>query len=100
MLRTAVADDAKLREIVETVRRARKPLPRWLWLGALLVGVVCAAGFAWLLLQTPGTPTTPAHHDAGSPGFASGALIGILAGFVIGWTLARYRVDHSSRNRP
>ena len=100
MLRTAVADEAKLREIVETARRGRKPMSRRLWVGALVVGAVCAAGFVWLLVQESGPATTPPHHAVAGPGFASGALIGAIAGFVVGWALARYSADHSSRKSP
>jgi hypothetical protein len=93
-----VTDDAKLREIVDRARQARRPLPRWLWIVALALGAAGIGAFVWLYLQPAGTATTPARHDVGGPGFASGAMIGALAGFLVGWAIASQR--HSSRNKP
>ena len=102
MLGRAVADEAKLAELVAKARQVRKPLPRWLWGAAIGIGVACVAAFAWIYLQPAGTPTTPPRKDVGGPGFATGLAIGALAGFLIGWALARQpaRADHSSRNSP
>ena len=92
--------EAKAREIAREARQVRKPLPRWLWTAAIVVGAACIGGFVKIMLADGGTPTTPPHQASGSPGFASGALIGAFLGFVIGWAIARQRAAHSSRNKP
>jgi len=90
----------KLAELVARARQVRKPLPRWLWAAALVLGVACLGAFVWMYLQPAGTPTTPARQHVEGPGFASGTVIGTIAGFLVGWATARYRADHSSRNNP
>ena len=100
MLGTLVADEEKLAELVARARQVRKPLPRWLWIAALALGVACLGAFAWIYLQPVGTATTPPRHDVEGPGFASGAAIGALAGFLVGWAIARQRADHSARSKP
>jgi hypothetical protein len=45
-----VGRDEEIRAIVEIGRRTRKPNPRWLWIAAALVGVICAIGFAVMML--------------------------------------------------
>ena len=100
MLGTLVADEEKLAELVARARQVRKPLPRWLWAAALVLGVACLGAFVWMYLQPVGTATTPPRHDVEGPGFASGAAIGALAGFLVGWAIARQRADHSARSRP
>lgn len=100
MLGTLVADDDKLRELVARAKQVRNPLPRWLWIAALGIGTACLAAFVWMYLQPAGTATLPARHDVDGPGFASGVTIGAIAGFLIGWAIARQRSAHSSRNSP
>lgn len=95
-----MVDEEKLAELVARARQVRKPLPRWLWIAALGLGVACLGAFAWIYLQPVGTATTPPRHEVEGPGFASGAAIGVLAGFLVGWAIARQRADHSSRSKP
>lgn len=83
-------------EILAKAKAVRKPLPRWVWISSLVVGAACAIAFAWLLLAPAGTPTTPDHRDVGGPGFASGILIGLAVGFLVGWAARQT----SSRSKP
>ena len=100
MLGTLVADEEKLAALVARARQVRKPLPRWLWIAGLAIGVACLGAFVWMYLQPASAATTPSRHAVEGPGFASGTVIGTIAGFLVGWATARYRADHSSRNNP
>ena len=95
-----MADEVKLAELVAKARQVRKPLPRWLWVASLALGLACLGAFVWIYLQPVGEATLPAHQHVDGPGFATGIAIGVLAGFLVGWAVARYRADHSSRRRP
>jgi drug/metabolite transporter (DMT)-like permease len=112
-----VGRDEELLKIVELGRQTRKPTPRWLWIVAGIVGVVCATGFAIAMLgdrlssrpasptsrsTTPGAPAGRGEIErrpAGS-GLGAGLAIGAAAGIVIGFSIARQRRSHSSRNTP
>jgi hypothetical protein len=96
-----VGRDADIEAIVEHGRRTRKRTPRWLWLIAAVVGVGCALGFAIALLGA-GEPAHPAveRRPASGGGLGIGLLIGACVGIVIGFSIARQRADHSSRNNP
>ena len=95
-----MADDDKLRELVTRAKQVRSPLPRWLWIAGLAIGVACLGAFVWMYLQPASAATTPSRHAVEGPGFASGVAIGAIAGFLIGWAIARQRSAHSSRNNP
>lgn len=62
-----VTRDDDIAAIVELGRRTRRPTPRWLWIAAAIVGVVCATGFAIVLLADP-EPVTAHREPAGGPG--------------------------------
>lgn len=92
---------ARLASIADVGRRTRKPTPRWLWVCAGVVGVLCAIGFVVGLATAP-APRTP-HPVTGSQtgsGLGTGLAIGAGVGIVIGFVIARQRPDHSSRNSP
>jgi hypothetical protein len=68
-----VTRDDDIAAIVERGRQTRRSLPRGLWIAAAIVGAVCAAGFAIILLADPGPGPGPgpaaAHQAPGrSPG--------------------------------
>jgi drug/metabolite transporter (DMT)-like permease len=99
--------EAALAAIVASGRQTRKPTPRWMWIAAAVVGVLCAAGFAVFMLS----PAEPSAHplvrradaDTGSglgTGLVIGAGLGIVIGFAITRSSGRQRGDHSSRNNP
>jgi len=112
-----VARDDEIDAIVEVGRRTRKPTPRWLWIAAVLVGGICAIGFAVAMLAERAPAGHPpgelAGHRAGEPiagpitgrptgrsGLGAGLVIGAGAALVIGFSIARHRRSHSSRNSP
>jgi len=100
---------AEIQAIVEHGRRTRTPTPRWLWLAAVVVGAVCAAGFLIAMLDArepvettrlsvDGKPVV--RRPTGSGGLGIGLAIGTCVGIVIGFSIARQRAPHSSRNSP
>ncbi len=97
--------DQRLAEIVSVGRQTRQPVPRGLWLAALVMAVVGAVGFAVVMLATP-APAAQGPHLARVPNANTrgGLDIGlwIAAGGVIavGFAIARQRASHSSRNSP
>jgi drug/metabolite transporter (DMT)-like permease len=107
-----VGRDDDIEAIVEIGRRTRKPTPRWMWIAATLVGAICATGFAVGVLgyrEPQGEPPDhrpshrPSHVDgrpAASSGLGIGLVIGAAAGLVVGFSIARQRRSHSSRNNP
>lgn len=87
--------------IVATGRRTRSAPPRWQWVTAAIVGVICATGFAVVMLGDAGPSVAPVPRAMGSgAGFGAGLAIGAAGGVAIGFALARQRRDHSSRSRP
>jgi hypothetical protein len=96
-----VSREADIEAILAHGRRTRKRTPRWLWLLAGAVGVVCAVGFAIAMLGAD-EPVRPAveRRPASGGGLGIGLLIGACVGIVIGFSIARQRADHSSRNTP
>ena len=96
-----MARDDEIAAIVEVGRRTRKPTPRWLWIAASIVGVICTTGFVVMMLGTA-EPTDPPVVRRSGPGsgLGTGLVIGAGAGVAIGFALARQRRDHSSRRRP
>ncbi|MBA3541975.1 MAG: hypothetical protein H0T79_20330 [Deltaproteobacteria bacterium] len=94
------------REIALAVKRLRRPLPRGLWILALVIGLGCtiAAAVAWTSAGGPVRERTPAAIDRG-PRFGMGIGIGLGAGLVIGFALGRRRRSpdhptHSSTSSP
>lgn len=99
----AATREAEIQAILERGRRTRRPLPRLLWLAAVLVAVICATGLAIVLLDdpAPGRGAGARPPSSSGAGFGSGLAIGAAAGLAIGFALARaQRRDHSSRSRP
>jgi hypothetical protein len=107
-----VARDDDIAAIVELGRRTRRPLPRWLWIAAAIVGVVCAIGFVIVLVadHAPAGPAPARSEPGGRPpgtgagtrersGLLTGLMIGAAVGLVIGVAIGRQR-SHSSRNSP
>jgi drug/metabolite transporter (DMT)-like permease len=101
--------DDDIQAIVALGRRTRRPPPRWLWIAAAVIGGICVAGFAVMMLAGPGPPRPPSDHAAdrlidrrpvAGPGLGVGLVIGAGAGFVIGFSLGRQRRSHSSRRSP
>ena len=100
-----VPRDDDIAAILETARQTRKRTPRGLWIAALIVGAVCAVGFAIVMLA-PADATAPLRArcdvDRHGPGLGLGLLIGVAAGIAIGVYAgtALERQRHSSRNSP
>ena len=106
--------DDEIQAIVELGRRTRQPTPRWLWIAAAVVGVICVVCFAVMMLgdrdpprQSPSKlaerrPEAGAGVAgvAGVAGFWGGLVIGAGGGSVIGFAIGRQRRRHSSRNSP
>ena len=97
-----------LQKIVELGRQTRKPTPRWLWIAASLIGAACAVAFTLAMLGDAGSdgttrldrPVRSERHEGGGSGLGAGLAIGAAAGLVIGFSIARQRRSHSSRNNP
>jgi len=97
--------DGEINAILEAGRRTRKASPRWLWLTAAAVGVICATGFGVTMLgdADPSVHPVVRRSESGSgtgTGAGTGLVIGAGGGVAIGFALARQRRDHSSRKRP
>jgi len=86
-------------QIIEVGRRTRTPPSRALWLAAIVVGILAVAGFAIAMLAEP-EPTEHVERLPDGSGLLSGLVIGAAVGIVIGYSIARQRRDHSSRNSP
>ena len=93
--------EAAARAIADAAKQARKPLPRGLWIAAIVVSVVCVGALAigWL---TGGPAPAPAHPlprtgVARGGGFGAGLLIGVGVGIAIGSLLALRRRDRGDR---
>jgi hypothetical protein len=110
-----VSREEDLQKIIELGRQTRKPTPRWLWIAASLIGAACATAFAIAMLGDHGSewpasratrlerPTPSARSPdggTGGSGLGAGLVIGAAAGLVIGFSIARQRRSHSSRNTP
>lgn len=103
-LRSVVRDrdiEAAISAIAERGRRTRKRPPRWQWVAAGVVGLICMIGFAAAMLGEP----VPGHRrvepvPVAGAGLGVGLAIGAGAGLVIGFAIGRHRRDHSSRNSP
>jgi hypothetical protein len=100
-----VGRDEDIEAIAELGRRTRKPVPRWLWIAAVVVSAVCMSGFAVVMLadRAPAAARLapgPVHERGESWGLGIGLAIGGCAGLVIGFWIGRQRRSHSSRNSP
>jgi hypothetical protein len=108
--------ESRIAEIAEAGRRTRKAAPRGMWIAAVVIGGLCAIGFAIAMLAggEPG-PRVARHASVGSsshagvgtltisPPLGVGLVVGLVAGVVIGIAIGRQRSaarDHSSRKRP
>ena len=102
-----------IRIILELGRRTRTPTPRWLWIAAVVIGAVCAVCFTAMMLggreppsqsPGPGPSARPSHPVEQRPGTGSGLGLGLMigtgVGLVIGFSIGRQRLSHSSRRRP
>ncbi len=87
-----MADERGAHELLQRTRAARAPLPRWLWIVSLVVGVACAGGFAIAMLSTP-VPAEhqppPRTHESPSSGFSFNMILFGAGGVAIGWAIAR-----------
>lgn len=93
--------DDDIEAILEHGRRTRKLTPRWLWLVAALVGGGLTIAFAIVVLAADEpTASSVARRPASGGGLGIGLLIGACVGIVIGFSIARQRAGHSSRNNP
>jgi len=82
--------EAKARAIARGARQ-RKPLPRGLWIAALLVSVACVGGLviAWIQdRDTVAVKTLDHHAPVVSSGLWLGLLLGLGLGIAIGSVLA------------
>jgi hypothetical protein len=101
-------NDAMLDAIVEHGRQTRQRTPRWLWIAASIVGVICATSFAILMLA-PAAPTAGIDRagvsrdidrgPTGGSGLGLGLVIGVAVGLGIGIAIGR-QLRHSSRSTP
>lgn len=96
--RDDAAREAALAAIARRARGGRQAAPRSLWIAAIVVGVLGAAGFAIAMLGrgAPASQRTPRAVDSG----LTGLLVGVAIGLVIGYARGRQRRSHSSRNNP
>ena len=82
--------EAKAREI-ELAARRRKPLPRGVWITALVVSLACVVGLviAWIQdRDTVAVKTLDHHAPVVSSGLWLGLLVGLGLGIAIGSVLA------------
>jgi hypothetical protein len=113
MLRVSVprvsTDDREraAREIALAAKRLRKPVPRGMWIVALVVGIGCtiAAAVAWTASgdapdATDARTTPPRRAIDSGPRFGMGIGIGLGAGLVIGFALGRGRRRDQPRHSP
>jgi hypothetical protein len=97
--------DDDIAAILNSGRQNRRRAPRGLWVAALIVGAVCAAGFAIAMLAPADrTMHLPERREVErGPGLGFGLVIGAAAGIAIGVfagiSLERQR-SHSSRRSP
>jgi anti-sigma factor RsiW len=78
-----VDPEAAARAIVDQAKQARRPTPRWLWIGALVVATVCLGSLAIAWFQdcdTVPTHQTPRREAAEPGGFGAGIVLGIGIG--------------------
>jgi uncharacterized membrane-anchored protein len=86
--------EAKARAIVLAARAERRPLPRGVWITAIVVSVTCAAGLAIAWIEERDTVSTkPLDHRAveSGSGMWLGVLVGLALGIAIGSVLALRR---------
>jgi hypothetical protein len=74
--------EAKARAI-EQAARQRKPLPRGVWITAIVVSVACVVGLAAAWIEDSDTVAVK-HPDQPAPVVSSGLWIGLLLGIGIG----------------
>ena len=80
--------EARAREIVASAKAVRKPLPRGLWIAALVVGVACLVGAVLVFVLPAPAPTAHPAVPAGG-GFGLGLGLGVAGGVIIGFVLGR-----------
>jgi hypothetical protein len=82
-----VGRDDDIAAILESGRQTRRRTPRGLWIAAIVIGAICAAGFAVAMLA-PRDPTAHVRErrdvERHGPGLGLGLVIGVAAGIAIG----------------
>lgn len=79
--------EARARAIELAARAGRKPLPRGVWIAALVVSVVSVTGLAiawWQDHDTVSTTPLERHPSAEGGGMWVGVLVGLGVGIAIG----------------
>ena len=82
--------EAKARAI-ERAARERKPVPRGVWIAAIVISVACVAGLAIAWIQdrhTVALKHLDEHSSATGSGLWLGLLVGLGLGIAIGSVLA------------
>jgi hypothetical protein len=84
------AREQRLKEIAADGRgaRARYDLPRWLWVFAIVMAVVCLVPFVHAWLADPGGLSSGDPPPAGS-GMGTGIALGFVAGVMVGLAIRR-----------
>jgi hypothetical protein len=100
-----VGCDDDIEAIIEVGRQTRTPTPRWLWIAATIVSVICVICFMVMMGGDREIPSDPPSRPidsrpAASSGLGIGLAIGVGVGIAIGFSIGRQRRSHSSRNSP
>ena len=86
--------DPRARAILDDAKRARKPLPRWMWITAAIVSAVCVGGLVIAVVTDGGGAprrAIPAVQTGIGGGLGLGLMIGIGVGIAIGSVIAARR---------
>ena len=87
--------EAKARAI-ERAARQRKPLPRGVWIAAIVVSVACVVGLAVAWIQDRDTVAVK-HLDEHSSATGSGLWLGLLVGLGLGIAIGSVLAIRRSR---
>lgn len=103
MLERVVAANEQVEAILEAGRRTRPRTSRGMWIAAAILGGICLVGFVLLMIAEPSKksePAVPTTAPARSArGFATGILVGGVAGLAIGYAIARHRGSKSESDQ-
>ena len=86
--------EAEARAIVQAARQARRPLPRWLWVVAMVTSLAAVAALAVALWQSSDAVSDhplERHVAEHSSGLGLGLLLGVGLGIAIGAIVALRR---------